>query len=1230
MVIAPIPSRESARLEALYRSRILNTPSEPAFDELAQLAAYVCQAPIAVISFVDSTRLSFKSVVGLSSYTPFPRSRAFCAHTILGTDLFIVDAADADERFRDHPWVVASPSIRFYAGAPLLTPDGHALGALAVMDTVPRALTSEQGNALRTLAKQVVAQLELRRGGEAGAASVESSPATAFLQDPNVGPRVNEERSKRDMLCALMLNTGPGCIKRVAADGTLLHMNPAGLSLIEVCREEEVVGCSVFDLVLPEYREAFMRMHHDVIGGASRTLQFKVQGFQGTRRWLETHAVPFHNPVTGGTEQLAITYDISERKQTEEALRLSQEQLHLALQASNTGLWDWNTETGEVCYSKEWKSQIGYDETELANGLETWASRLHPDDRDRAILYAQRYPANPVGVYQQDFRLRHKDGSYRWFDSHASFVTEDDGRKIRLLGSHTDITARKEMEQALAESEQRFALAAAGANDALWDMHIRPGESWESATPVWWSPRTRMILDLEESEPFDLVSHWASRLHPDDKERVFNLLTAHLDRRIPYEIEYRLRTSHGDYRWIYARGQATWDEFGIPRRISGSCKNITDRKIRESLIVTENDLLNMIATNAALPAILTTMCRALEVCLAESFCSILLLDHDGTRLWHGAWPSLPEAYVRAIDGAAIGPAAGSCGTAAATKQRIIVSDIAADPLWENYRELALSHGLQACWSTPILAADGAVLGTVAVYWARPRYPKAVDLELVDRASHMASIAIERTRAADKLRLTQFCIDHATDAFYLVDQHARIGNVNHAACAMLGYTVEEFRQMTVPDINPHFAVVSWPDFWVKLKRTGTTSIQSEHCAKDGRRIPVEVNVQFLQYEGREYSCAFVRDVSQRRHDEQALRGSEERFRLVAEATNDILWDWDLVTQEHWWSPNAREKFGYDSPEAPSLAAWADRLHPEDRSRILAVIDAALASEVKTVTAEYRFRLADGSYGYFFDRGQIVRDAAGRPLRMIGAMIDVTFSKRAYASLEAAYQRLQSLSRELQVVESNERRRLSRELHDEVGQLLTALKFDLEATRQALGETSVVSPARARERTRCALETTDELFVRLRRIVRALRPSVLEALGLKEALEALVSEIQSRSDLVCSISIEAEAVETRANSTIEAALYRMAQELVTNVVRHAQAMTMSVVLTVDAQGWMLTIQDDGIGFDPQAESSSGMGIRGVCERAEILGGRVDVTSSPGAGSTVTVWIPVAEPAPEKAGS
>lgn len=160
---APIPADEQQRLEALKRYEVLDTPSEQEFDDLASLAAQICQTPIAMVSLIGKDRQWFKSKVGISA-TETSRDAAFCAHTILHKDeVMEVRDAETDPRFADSPLVTEDPRVRFYAGAPLVTPDGHSLGAVCVMDRTPRALTPEQMTALRALSRSAVAQLELRR-----------------------------------------------------------------------------------------------------------------------------------------------------------------------------------------------------------------------------------------------------------------------------------------------------------------------------------------------------------------------------------------------------------------------------------------------------------------------------------------------------------------------------------------------------------------------------------------------------------------------------------------------------------------------------------------------------------------------------------------------------------------------------------------------------------------------------------------------------------------------------------------------------------------------------------------------------------------------------------------------------------------------------------------------------------------------------------------------------------
>ncbi len=357
-----------------------------------------------------------------------------------------------------------------------------------------------------------------------------------------------------------------------------------------------------------------------------------------------------------------------------------------------------------------------------------------------------------------------------------------------------------------------------------------------------------------------------------------------------------------------------------------------------------------------------------------------------------------------------------------------------------------------------------------------------------------------------------------------------------------------------------------------------------------------------------------------HAYDRLRSSEERFRLVAEATRDVLSDWDIASGVHWWSPNAAALFGHDPGREADIGAWTSRLHPDDRPRVVASLNEALGGTAAAWEDEYRFRIADGSYGEFLDRAHIVRDARGAAVRMIGAMTDVTEVTRAHRSLVETHARLRAVGRDVHLAESRERAALARELHDEFGQLLTAAKLSASWLRAHAPEPAPGRPDTFREKAANVCDVLDMALHGVRHVASQLRPPALDQLGLPRALEGLAASIERHAGFECQVTID-EATRAAVFGPAEgAALYRIAQELLTNAARHAAATTVRVTLTSAGDRVRLDVDDDGRGFVPEAAAASGsLGLKGIRERTELLGGTVAVTSQPGAGTRVRLTLP-----------
>lgn len=287
----------------------------------------------------------------------------------------------------------------------------------------------------------------------------------------------------------------------------------------------------------------------------------------------------------------------------------------------------------------------------------------------------------------------------------------------------------------------------------------------------------------------------------------------------------------------------------------------------------ERAMLEMLARGEPLPALLNHMVSSFEVMYPGMLCSVLLLSDDGQRLNHGAGSSLPEAYRQAIDGAAIGDSAGSCGTAAHTGKSIVVPDIAQDPLWRHYKDLAKEHGLAACWSVPILSTQHRVLGTFALYYSVPRSPQPAELAALERGAHLVSLAIERARVASTLNKLSQAVEQSPNTIVITDLDANIEYANTAFVSATGYSLDE-----VMGRNPSLLhsgktpKATYVEMWSKLTSGQTWRGELINRRKDGSEYIESARISPVrEADGRVSNyLAIKEDITEQKNAEARIR------------------------------------------------------------------------------------------------------------------------------------------------------------------------------------------------------------------------------------------------------------------------------------------------------------------------------------------------------------------------
>jgi PAS domain S-box-containing protein len=532
-------SDADARLAALNEYRILGTAAEQSFEDLTLLAARICEAPVALVSLIDRDRHWFKAPIGFPDCET-DLDRSVCRLVLDEPDVLVIPDLALDPRTKANPSVTGEPLIRFYAGAPLRTPEGMTIGGLCVIDIKPRpaGLTEIQQETLRALARQLTMLLDLRRKS---AELTRSATATATA----VSESETRFRNMADNAPVMMWVTDPS--------GFCTYLNARWYEFTgQTLREGE--GYGWLDAVHPDDRRTAEAAF--VSANAERRdyrVDFRLRRADGVYRWTIDAAAARFSPDGEFLGYVGSVIDIDERREAEERLAFNEEQLRLAIEVGEIGQWDVDHLTGAMFWPPRVKAMFGIS-PDVPVTLEDFHKGVHPDDQGKTrAAYEAASDPDRRPLYDVEYRtIGKEDGVVRWVAAKGRGIFDAAGRCVRVIGTAIDATTRKASEARLHELNERLEQKVAeqtAERNRVWEMsrdlfavmgfdgHLK------AINPAWETTLGRDAATLL-SLPFP------EQVHPDDHESVRAVIELLLRGESVARFEDRLRHADGSWRWI--------------------------------------------------------------------------------------------------------------------------------------------------------------------------------------------------------------------------------------------------------------------------------------------------------------------------------------------------------------------------------------------------------------------------------------------------------------------------------------------------------------------------------------------------------------------------------------------------------------------------------------------------------------------------------------------------------
>lgn len=976
---------------------------------------------------------------------------------------------------------------------------------------------------------------------------------------------------------------------------------------------EVTEGMSIMEIVPPERRAALAALYQEVFEGKEQKSETKLL-YKGQTLYSENIFRPARS--TDGTIVGAIvsSRNITEQKRSENVLKEIEERWRFALESGGQAVWDWNIQTGDAFYSR--KDIYGYEDHEMRNRIEEWQAMIHPQDRERIERAIETHIVSSDPFQESTYRIITKDGRQKWIVSRGMLVSRDqDGRPLRMIGTHTDITDRVQAEERTRISEKQYRI--------LFQS---------TPLPCWiYEPGTMRILEVNDAA----LEHYGYTEKEFLQITVFDLHPEHQLEQLRENIRRgKGKKSEAINNWPHKKKNG--EEIFVDLRI-----NSIEYKGSEAKLVVAHDVTAKVrvetelrisnerffhAARASSEALWEWDVLADECFVSQAYTDIFGWTVDEHRRfdgWHhyiheGDREETIEEFYSAIDDPNVSRWSKEYRYRKADGSYAVVKDKASILRNDDGKVTKVIGSMQDIterkYNEQLLALESAIFELSINPNTDLRFT--VDkllrgLEDIYDNIHASVVLLREDDTIDTLAAPSLPAELSESL-----RGIRVGpDEGSCGAAMVGrqtIIVEDIAQDPL-----------WARYSGLALRHGLRSCTSLPIINSSGKVMGSFSAYFRQVRtptpGELKMLRRIRNILRILVEQfwalNEIKVANERFDMMMKATHDLIWDWDLERNYIYRDEMGLKKvYGMDNnDQIKGIYQWLGRIHPEDQNRAEDVINDILQTrDQDTFDLEYRFLRDDGTYSYVYDRAMIIRDAEGRPVRMIGAAQDVTERKRLEQELlQNELERQRAINQATVDTQEQERSEIGKELHDNVNQVLTTTKLylDLALTNAELKDELI------QKSTKNIVSVINEI----RQLSRSLMDPSIGDLGLIDSIHDLIDNINLTRKLHVQLKAEKQ-VESAFDKNQKLTVFRITQEALNNAIRHARATTVQLTIRVEETLAEIVIKDDGVGFHPLLVKK-GAGLKNIQNRIYLINGHHTIQSAPGQGCRITIRFPIA---------